>query len=79
MVRANSTFMKTFISVIYINVKSQFLLGLMVKRVWKVLHWNVMLGRGLGSVENTSLQIQSMAEHQSLQYSSLISDNLSLD
>ena len=38
-----------------------------------------MLGRGLGSVENTGLQIQSMAEHQSLQYSSLISDNLSLD
>lgn len=79
MVRVNSTFMKTFISFIYINVKSQFLLGLMVKRVWKVLHWNVMLGRGLGSVENIGLQIQSMAEHQSLQYSSLISDNLSLD
>lgn len=34
MVRVNSTFMGTFISVIYINVKSQFLLGLMVKSVW---------------------------------------------
>ena len=74
MVRVNRTFMRTFISVIYINVKSQFLLGLMVKSVWKGLHWNVMLGRGLGSVENTGLQIQSMAEHQSLQSSSLISD-----